>query len=177
MRDIDLLRKINEKSKCVVQMTLTTFDEDLCRILEPNVSTTAERVEVLKAMQKEGIPTVVWLSPILPFINDTEENLRGLLDYCIEVGVRGIINFGFGTTMREGSREYFYSKLDEHFPGMKQKYIKTFGNSYECPSPNSAKLWRIYNDICQQNGIMHKIDDVFEYLNKYESEFEQMSMF
>jgi DNA repair photolyase/predicted metal-dependent hydrolase len=177
MRDIDLLRKINEKSKCVVQMTLTTFDEDSCRILEPNVSTTAERVEVLKAMQKEGIPTVVWLSPILPFINDTEENLRGLLDYCIEVEVRGIINFGFGTTMREGSRDYFYSKLDEHFPGMKQKYIKTFGNAYECPSPNSAKLWRIYNDICKQNGIMHKIDDVFEYLNKYESKFEQMSMF
>jgi DNA repair photolyase len=177
MRDIDLLYSINAKAKCVVQMTLTTLDEDLCRILEPDVSTTAERVEVLKILQKAEIPTVVWLTPILPFINDSEKNLRGLLDYCIDAGVRGIVNFGFGTTMREGSREYFYSKLDEYFPGMKEKYIKKFGNSYECPSPNSAKLWRIYSDICQQNGIMYKVNDVFKYLNKYESAYGQMSMF
>ena len=111
LRDIDILQKINAKSKCVVQMTMTTFDEDLCRLIEPDVSTTAERFEVLKTMQKVGIPTVVWITPILPFINDTEENLRGLLDYCVRAGVRGIITCSFGTTMRDGSREYFYRKI------------------------------------------------------------------
>ncbi|MCL2018555.1 MAG: radical SAM protein [Oscillospiraceae bacterium] len=183
MRDIDLLYSINANSKCVVQMTLTTLDEEMCKILEPDVSTTAERFEVLKIMQKAGIPTVVWLCPILPFINDTEENLRGILDYCIDAGVRGIMNFGFGTTMREGSRDYFYRKLDEHFPtdgrrpGMKQKYIKTFGNSYECPSPNSSRLWRIFSDVCRKNGILYKTKDVFEYMNKFESKATQLSLF
>jgi DNA repair photolyase len=175
MRDVDLLYGINANAKCVVQMTLTTFDEDLCRIIEPGVSATAERVRVLEIMRKAEIPTVVWLIPILPFINDTEENLRGLLDYCAGIGVRGIINFGFGTTMREGSRDYFYRKLDEFFPGMKQKYIETFGNRYECRSPNHSRLWRVYSDICQKHGILYKPGDVFRYLHTFES--KQMRMF
>ena len=177
MRDIDLLYSINTKAKCVVQMTLTTFDEDLCRILEPQVSTTAERFAVLETMRKAEIPTVVWLCPILPFINDTEENLRGLLDYCIRAKIRGILCFGFGTTMREGSREYFYKKLDEHFPGMKQKYIKTFGNSYECRSPNHPRLMEIFRNECRKHGILYQPNDVFGYLNKYESRFRQTTMF
>ena len=132
LRDIDLYEQINCRSKAVVQMTLTTADESLCRILEPNVCTTYRRYEVLKEFQKRGIPTVVWLCPILPYINDTAENLNGILDYCFDAGVKGIINFGFGVTLRAGNREYFYSKLDEYFPGMKKRYIRRFGNSYEC---------------------------------------------
>ena len=177
MRDIDLLYSINAKAKCVVQITLTTFDDELCKIIEPDVSTTAERFEVLKIMQKAEIPTVVWLTPILPFINDTEENLRGLLDYCIKAGVHGIITWGFGTTMREGSREHFYNKLDEHFPGVKQIYIETFGNSYECKSPNNPQLWSIYKDICKQNGIYYKVNDVFEDIYRFELKEPQMSLF
>ena len=167
MRDIDILYSINAMAKCVVQMTLTTYDEDLCKILEPCVSTTKERFDVLKIMQKAKIPTVVWLTPILPFINDTEDNLRGLLDYCIEAGVKGIIYFGFGMTMRDGSRDYFYKKLDEFFPGMKQQYSKTFGSRYECPSPNEAKLRRILQDVCQKNGILYKQNDVFGFINRF----------
>jgi DNA repair photolyase len=124
LNDLELLKRINEKSKCVVQMTLTTYDEDLCRIIEPHVCTTKERFEVLKIMRDNCIPTVVWLCPILPFINDTEDNIRGILDYCIEAGVYGIICFGMGLTLRAGDREYYYAKLDEHFPGLKQKYQK-----------------------------------------------------
>ena len=101
LRDLDLLKKINHKTKCVVQMTLTTFDENLCRILEPNVSTTTERASALEILHQEGIPTVVWLGPFLPFINDSEENLQGLLNYCINASVKGIICFGIGMTLRE----------------------------------------------------------------------------
>ena len=124
LRDIDLLQKINEKTKCVVQMTLTTYDEDLCRKIEPNVSTTRERFQVLKQLRDAGIPTVVWLTPILPFINDTKENISGILDLCIEAKVYGIICFGMGLTLREGNREYFYDQLDRQFPGIKAKYIQ-----------------------------------------------------
>ena len=177
LRDMDILKRINSGAKCVVQITLTTFDEDLCKKIEPNVSTTLERFSVLETFRDEGIPTVVWLSPVLPFINDTEENLLGLLDYCFRAEVRGILNFGFGVTMREGNREYFYKKLDEKFPGIKQKYITQYGNSYECTSPNNAKLMEIFKSKCEQRGILYKTDDVFAYLRKYEPQERQMSMF
>ena len=179
LRDLDLLRSINEKSKCVVQMTLTTFDEALCRIIEPNVSTTHERFEALLALQKAGIPTVVWLSPILPFFNDTEENLRGILSYCIDAGVRGILCFGMGLTLRDGNREYFYRKLDAHFPGLRQKYERTYGLSYEVGSPNNARLMRIFDSICTEHGILHEPGMVFAYIREYENKRsgKQLSLF
>lgn len=177
LRDMDLLTAINSRTKCVVEITLTTFNEGLCKIIEPWVSTTAKRFDVLKAMQDAGIPTVVWLSPILPFINDTEENLRGILDYCIQAKVQGIICFGFGVTLREGNREYFYRQLDKHFPGTKQRYIKAFGNSYECTSPNNDRLWKVFDDICQNHGIMHHADKVFAYLRQFHEKERQVSLF
>ena len=177
LRDLDLLKCINKKTKSVVQMTLTTFDEALCRILEPNVSTTAERFAVLETMRDAGITTVVWLGPILPFINDTEENLRGLLDYCKRAKVRGIVSFGFGTTMREGSRDYFYQKLDAYFPGMKQKYIQAFGSKYICPSPNETRLTNIFRDQCRRHGILCHTDDVFADMYKFETKEQQMTLF
>jgi DNA repair photolyase len=177
LRDLDILKAINEQTKCVVQMTLTTYDEDICSIIEPNVSATVERFKVLETFRNEKIPTVVWLSPILPFINDTEENLRGILNYCVCAKVKGIICFGFGVTLREGDREYFYSKLDEHFPGMKQKYIHTFGNSYECNSPNQNHLWRIFDDICSKHGIIYHAEKVFAYMNEFPQKERQLSLF
>lgn len=178
LRDLDLLKKINEKSKCIVQMTLTTYDEDLCRIVEPNVETTYERFRALEILRDNGIPTVVWLCPILPFINDTEENIRGILDYCVRAKVTGIINFDMGVTLRDGNREYFYKKLDEHFPGLKEKYIRMYGNSYQLSSPNSRQLNMIYKSECIKNGIMCDVNECFEYLNKYEDKYggEQISL-
>jgi DNA repair photolyase len=175
LRDLDLLKAINEKTKCVVQVTLTTFDEKLCKKIEPHVSTTAERFAVLEAMRDNGIPTVVWLCPILPFINDTEENLCGILDYCVRAQVKGILNFGFGVTLRAGDREYFYKCLDKDFPGMKQQYINAFGNNYECSSPNHARLMKIFTETCNQHGILYKTEEVFAYLKKFETKEQQMS--
>jgi len=179
LRDLDILKRINEKTKVVVQMTLTTYDEDLCRKIEPNVSTTKERAEVLNIMRDNGIPTVVWLSPILPFINDTEENIRGILNYCKEAKVWGIICFGMGLTLREGNREYFYKKLDEQFPRLKWEYQRVYGNEYEVSSPNNAKLMRLAKKFCQENGIVFDVEKCFEYLHKFEEKetFEQMTLF
>lgn len=179
LRDLDLLRSINRKTKCVVQMTLTTFDEHLCSLIEPRVCGTRRRFEALKVMRDEGIPTVVWLSPILPFLNDTEQNMRGILDYCIEAGVRGVLCFGAGVTLREGDREYFYEKLDEHFPGMKVRYAQTFGNNYECNSPDSPKLMELLRRECRAHGIMCAPDEVFAYLHEFEEKSlgEQLRLF
>lgn len=179
LRDLDLLKSIHRKTKCVVQITLTTHDEDLCRKLEPHVCTTKRRAEVLDILREEGIPTVCWMTPILPFINDTEENIRGILDYCIHAKTYGILTFGIGVTLRDGDRQYFYRKLDEHFPGMKQKYIQTYGNAYEVPSPSQASLMRLVRKTCAQHGIESNTNEIFAYMNRFEDKLagEQLSLF
>ena len=177
LRDIDLLSEINESAKCVVQMTLTTYDDELCSVLEPNVCNTKRRIEVLEEMQKKSIPTVVWLTPILPFINDTEENISAILNECARVGVKGVIDFGMGLTLREGDREYFYAALDKHFPGMKERYIKRYGNAYELPSPKSRELRELLRRICKDNGIICDPEECFKYMYELPEKYRQMSIF
>lgn len=177
LRDIDLLSKINQTAKCVVQITLTTYDDDLCKILEPNVCNTKRRIEVLEEMQKRGIPTIVWLTPILPFINDTKENVTAILNECVRVGVKGIIDFGMGLTLREGDREYYYAALDKHFPGMKERYIKRYGNAYELQSPNAKELKGVFQRICKENGILRTPDDGFQFMRELPERYQQMSLF
>lgn len=176
LRDLDLLKAINDQTKCVVQMTLTTYDENLCRKLEPNVSTTQERVAALKKLHRAGIPTVVWLCPVLPFINDTEENIKGILNYCIEAKVYGIICFGMGMTLREGNREYFYRQLDRLFPGMKERYMQSYGMKYQLNSPNNDTLMNLFHQVCENNGIVHDNKQIFEYLRKFEEKNQNIQL-
>ena len=177
LRDIDLLDAINRKAKCVVQMTLTTWDDDLCGIIEPNVCNTRRRVEVLEVMRDRGIPTIVWLEPILPFINDTEENVAAILEACVRAGVKGIICFGMGLTLREGDREYYYAALDRHFPGLKERYIRQYGNAYEISSPNSKALMELLRCVCRKNGLLYRPEDCFAYIHQLPEKNQQLSMF
>ena len=175
--DMDLLEEIHRQTKCVVQMTLTTYDDDLCRIVEPNVCTTRRRIEVLEEMRHRGIPTVVWLTPILPFINDTEDNIKAILAECIRVGVKGIICFDMGLTLREGDREYYYAALDKSFPGMKKRYIQRYANAYALPSPRAKELMGLFWNTCRQHGLLCTPEDCFAYLNDFPEPFEQTSLF
>ena len=179
LRDLNLLKRINQKTKCVVQMTLTTYDEKLCKILEPNVCTTKRRAEVLNILRDEGIPTICWMTPILPFINDTEKNICGILKYCVEAKVYGIMQFGIGVTLRDGDRQYFYRKLDQYFPGMKERYIQTYGNAYELPVPNQAQLLEILREECRKHHIVYDADTLFQYMAAFEDKQagEQLTLF
>lgn len=179
MRDMDLLGSIQEKSKAVAQMTLTTWDDRLCRIIEPEVCVTSRRLEVLRTMKEAGIPTVVWMTPLLPFINDTKENLEGILEGCLEAGVKGILCFGMGLTLREGNREYFYQALDRHFPGLRREYQRRYGNAYELPSPRHRELQQIFEDTCAKAGILYRPEDIFAYLREFPENkgYTQLSLF
>lgn len=174
LRDLDILRRINSRTKAVVQMTLTTWDDSLCRILEPNVSTTRERVAALREFRDAGIPTVVWLCPVLPFLNDTPENIRSIVDACADAQVKGIIHFGMGLTLRDGNREYFYAALDRHFPGLKNRYIHAYGNAYELPSPRAEELERVFREACRSHRIWQDNHRIFSYLAQFEEKTEQM---
>ena len=153
------------------------FRSALCRKLEPHVSTTRERFQALLRLREAGIPTVVWLCPILPFINDTRENLEGVLDLCLQAGVCGVVCFGMGMTLREGSREYFYAQLDRLFPGIKERYIAAYGSRYLLESPNSRQLTALFHDICRRGGVVHDNDSVFRYLRTLEERTAQLSLF
>jgi len=177
LQDLDLLDEINRSAKCVVQMTLTTWDDELCGILEPNVCNTKRRIEVLGMMQERGIPAIVWMTPVLPFINDTEENITSILDACVRTGVKGVIDFGMGLTLREGDREYYYAALDRHFPGMKERYIRTYGNAYELPSPNAKELKGIFNRICRDSGMLSTPEECFAFMSELPERYPQMSIF
>lgn len=177
LQDIELLDAINKEAKCVVQITLTTYDEDLCKIIEPNVCTTKRRIEVLEIMRERGIPTVVWLTPILPYINDTEENVAAILDACVRTGVKGIMCFDMGLTLREGDREYYYVALDKYFPGLREKYIRQYGNAYELPSPNRDRLMELFQETCKRNNMLYRPEDCFAFLHEFPEKYEQMRLF
>lgn len=177
LRDIDLLDEINQKIKAVVQMTLTTYDDKLCSILEPNVCNTKRRIDVLEEMQKRGITTYVWMTPILPYINDNEENIQSILEECVRVGVRGIICYDMGLTLREGDREYYYQALDKHFPGMKERYIKNYGNAYQLPSPNRDKLMNLFKAYCKDHIIISDPNKCFYSIADMPEKNVQLSLF
>ena len=168
LRDLDILERINRRSKAVVQMTLTTMDEGLCRLIEPGVCTTQKRVAVLKECQKRGIPTVVWLCPILPWLNDTPENIRGIVESCAEAGVKGIVCFGMGVSLRDGSREQYYTQLDRKFPGIKERTIRTYGSAYELRSAHHRELSDLFHTLCAKYGIWHDNDRIFHWLSRLE---------
>ena len=154
VRDADILLDIKAHSPTMVRFTITTADDTLCKQLEPNVSTTSERLEALQNLAGQGIFCGVLMMPILPFINDTEENIRGILRMAKEAGAQFVYP-SMGTTLRQGSREYFYAHLDKLFPGIKEKYIKRYGMRYHCPSPNAKKLWSIFSAECERLGLLY----------------------
>lgn len=177
LRDIDLFDSINQKSKSLLQMSLTVADDGLSRIIEPNVCTTTRRYEVLKEFQKRDIPSVVWMSPLLPFLPDTEDNLRTILGYCIDAGVKGIVCFEIGMTLRNGDREYYYNALDRHFPGLRREYQKRYGNAYEVNSPENDRLMKLFHSTCEKYGIIHTPDECFRYINEMPEAYSQLSLF
>ncbi len=177
LRDMDLFERINEKAKSVVQMTLTIADDELSRKLEPNVCPSSRRAEVLKEFRKAGIPTIVWMTPILPYLTDTKENIMTLLGWCIDAGVKGIICWDMGLTLRDGDREYYYKALDRYFPGLSSIYRNTYGSSYEVPSRRSAELMALFHETCEKNHLLHTPDECFAYLHEMPERYRQLSLF
>ena len=174
-RDADILGEIQEHSPVIVKLTITTADEALCKKLEPNVSGTAERFEAIQALAQRGIYCGVLMMPILPFINDTEENITEILTRAKQAGARFCYP-AFGMTQRSGNREYYYQKLDELFPGVKERYWVKYGNDYGCPSPRARRLWGVFKQQCNELGLLYNMRDIIsQYKEGYER--EQLRLF
>ncbi|WP_024856472.1 SPL family radical SAM protein [Ruminococcus albus] len=174
-RDIPLYKQIAEHSPVLCKMTITTADDKLSRLVEPRVAVSSERFDALARISDEGVFTGITLMPVLPFIEDTEDNIRTIVRRAHECGVRCIYP-AFGMTLRSGNREYFYQKLNESFPGLKDQYIRRYGNRYECPSPNAKKLWQVFTEECARYGILYEMKAI---INAYKAGYEdgQLSFF
>ena len=153
-RDIDILQDIKTHSPAIVKISITTANDELCKKLEPNVSNSLERFAALEELAKKDIYCGVLMMPILPFINDTEENILGILTKAKNAGARFVYP-AMGLTLRTGNREYYYEKLDQLFPGLKLKYAKRYGDRYQCSSPNAKRLWNVFQESCHKLGLIY----------------------
>ncbi len=159
LRDLDLLIQLNKHQSVIVNITITTADDELQKKLEPFSSTTIERFKAIKTLTDNGIKAGVTLMPVLPFINDDEKNLLDLIELAKRYRADHIFA-SFGVTLRDRQKAYFYTKLDAYFPGIKQKYQQTYKDSYICYSPNRKKLSEILALKCAEYRMLYKIEDI-----------------
>ena len=175
MRDIDILKRIDSHSPVICKISITTYDDALAAKIEPGVSPTSERFEAVKALSDAGIYTGILMMPILPYINDTALNVLAIVEEAAKCGAKFIYP-AFGVTLRDGQREYFYAKLDLHFPGIKEKYIEAFGSQYGCGCPNGKALFAAFKRACESHGILYRMEDIIN-AYKYERPSDQLSLF
>ncbi len=152
LRDIGLLQKIARRSTAAVSLTLTTLDDDLARRVEPGAPPPSDRLRVLRDLASAGIEARVALMPVLPFLEDSWGNIRAIVERAHGAGVRAIVA-SFGVTLRDRQRDYFYARLDEHFPGVKAKYAARYGDRYVCEAPGGAELRARFEVLCAEHGI------------------------
>ena len=165
LRDINLLREINSKNNVIVKFTITTPNDKLSKIIEPNVCVSSKRLRAIKILSDNGIFTGIMMNPILPFITDKEEDVKELVKLAYENGAKFIYTY-MGMTLRENQRDYYFNKLDEHFIGLKEKYIKYYGDSYNCVVLNSKRLYKVFIDECNKYGILYNMSDIIKAYKK-----------
>lgn len=174
-RDIDILKQIQRNAPVLVKMTVTTCDDELCKIIEPHVALTSQRFAAIKELSEAGITCGLLLMPVLPFIEDNEENICEIVRQAAFNGAKFIYP-AIGMTLRENQREYYFEALERHFPGVKEKYITHFGNNYECRSIEIGKLWKVFTTQCTKYGLAYKMQDI---INLYQTPYkvEQLTLF
>ena len=176
LRDIDLLKEINSKNNVIIKFTITTPDDNLSKIIEPNVCVSSKRLEAIKILNENGIFTGIMMNPVLPFITDKEDDIKKLVELASRSDAKFIHTY-MGMTLRENQRTYYFEKLDENFPGVKEKYIKNYGDRYNCLVPNYKQLYKVFTDECDRYGILYKMNDIIRTYKKGSTNDGQISLF
>lgn len=173
VRDIDILKEINQKANTILKFTITTADDELAKKIEPGVCVSSNRFKAMKQLADSGLFVGVLLTPILPFLTDSESNIRETIRLAAENGAKFVYSMG-GVTLRENQKDYFFEQLDKSFPGVKEKYIKTFQNRFFCFSPNK-NLAVIFKEECEKYGLLYKMSDIIKAYKKKEKENQQLT--
>lgn len=173
VRDIDLFKEINKKANLILKFTITTADDNLSKTIEPNVCVSSLRFEAMKKLSNEGLFVGTLITPILPFITDKEENIKNIVRLSSENGAKFVFSMG-AVTLRENQRQYYYEQLDKFFPGIKEKYIKTYGNDYICNTQNK-NLKKVFEEECKKYGLLYKMSDIIKAYKKKNDDFQQLT--
>jgi DNA repair photolyase len=176
LRDLELLKEINSKNSVIIKFTITTPNDELSKIIEPNVCVSSKRFEAMKKLSENGIFTGILMTPVLPFITDREEDIKKLVKLAYENGAKFIYTF-MSMTLRENQRDYYYDKLDKYFIGLKDKYIKFYGEKYNCLVPNYKNLYKVFVSECEKYGILYQMEDIIKAYKKVIKVNEQISLF
>ena len=176
LRDLDLLKEINSKNNVIIKFTITTPNDELSKIIEPNVCVSSKRFEAIKKLSDNGIFTGIMMNPVLPFITDSEEDIKKLVKMAYDSGAKFIHTY-MGMTLRENQRDYYYDKLDKYFNGLKEKYIKYYKDRYECVVPNYKSLYKTFTNECDKYGILYNMKDIIKAYKKNIIDSEQMTLF
>lgn len=175
IRDIELIKKIQERASACIKLSITTIDDSLAKVIEPGVCPSSKRFEAIQMLSQAGIYTGVLVTPVLPFITDTPENIRGLVRKAYESGAK-FIYAQFGMTLRDRQRTYYYEKLEQSFPGLVAQYKKTYGATYGCTSPRCKELSFLFAEECEKYGLLYKMADIVADCPK-KKEDEQLTLF
>ncbi len=176
LRDLDILKEINSKNNVIIKFTITTPNDELSKIIEPRVCVSSKRFAAIKTLTDNGIFTGIMMNPVLPFITDSEDDIKKLVKLAHESGAKFIHSY-MGVTLRENQRDYYYEQLDKHFKGLKDKYIKYYGERYNCPVPNFKRLYKVLTNECDKDGILYNMKDIIKAYKKEIKESEQISLF
>lgn len=158
-RDAELLRQISEHAPVCARLTLTCADDDLCRMIEPRVSPSSARFAALRTLADQQVFAGVWLNPVLPWLTDSQDNIRRIVQMAAEHGGRFVVCF-FGMTLRTGSREYYFQALERDFPGVRDQYLRSYGNTYEIPARDPERLYDAFREECVRRGILWEFADI-----------------
>ncbi len=176
IRDIPVLKKIAAHSPVLVKITITAADDMLCNKIEPNAPPSSARFAAIKELSQEGIYSGILLMPVLPFLEDNEENITAITRLAYESGAKFIYP-AFGVTLRQNQRDWYFKKLDEFFPSVKEKYIRQFGDAYECRSPKAKELWNLFKYQCDKNNILYRMEDIIKSYKHGYYDNKQISLF
>lgn len=176
LRDLDILKEINSKNNVIVKFTITTPNDELSKIIEPNVCKTSKRLNAIKTLSDNGIFTGVMMNPTLPFITDNEDDIKKLVKLAYEHGAKFIHTY-MSVTLRDNQRNYYFQKLDKYFPNLKEKYIKVYGEKYNCLVPNYQKLYKTFQNECEKYGLLYKMPDIIKAYKKEIKTNEQITLF
>lgn len=174
VRDIDLLQEISNKHSAIVKVTITCNDDVMSKKLEKNVAVSSKRFEAVKQLNDAGIFCGILMMPLLPYINDTEENVIGIIEKAYRAGAKFIYP-SFGLTMRNRQREHLYKHLDCDFPGLSDKYRSMYHENYNCRSMHANRLAAIFKQECKKYGILYKMPDIIKAYKKQEEVVEQLT--
>lgn len=176
-RDIDILQEIQQHSPVLCKITVTTWQDDFAAKVEPRAPSPTRRLAAVRALSSAGLFSGILLMPVLPFLEDNEENIIGIVEKAHQCGARFIYP-AFGVTLRQNQREWYYQKLEELFPGqgLAAKYQKRYGEQYECRSPRAKELWNVFTAACQRYGLLYRMPEIIRaYRQRYDS--VQLSLF